>query len=499
MQYRAYGFAPEVARQIVAETLGHPLEETYDVFEDQPFAAASISQEHRAHLRHEDVWVVVKVQRPGIAEIFERDLKVISWLAYFGAKMPGMAYAGFDKLSRELQNIMREEVDYRYETSNLRRMRKTLRKHKIYVPKVFVDYGGVRVIVMELIEGPLMSDYLRIERTDPTRLAAWRQENNVKPVTVGSRLMRTFFRQMFEDNLFHSDLHPGNIILLRNSRFALIDLGTVGQLDSNFSELYKREWQAITEHDYVKAADIYVLMVDSLEPVDLTKFRALFVEVCRTWEARSHLRGLSYFEKSPAGGLAQGFSALAREYKMQPSWQFLRVGRAMATADASLDSLLGEKRPSKIMSRYFRESQQRAWRRLRKTGLRRVGDLASSTAESSSYLSSWLRRRAIQFEGEQTRFSHLAAGLLRLIQIAFVVGGIVVLYKYLHQHYTGLVAGIHPHLGSWGQRVERLPAIDRETALVVLVLIILCYLAAGRARKAVGRKSVRLPDGSLDA
>ena len=142
LQYRAYGFAPEIARQIVAETLGRPIEQVFDVFEDHPFAAASISQEHRAHLRREGAWVVVKVQRPGIGPIFERDLRVIGWLARWGAKAPGMAYAGFDKLFRELQNIMREEIDYRYETSNLRRMRKSLRRHRVYVPKVFVEYGG---------------------------------------------------------------------------------------------------------------------------------------------------------------------------------------------------------------------------------------------------------------------------------------------------------------------------------------------------------------------
>ena len=462
LQYHAYGFAPEIARQIVAETLGRPIEQVFDVFEDHPFAAASISQEHRAHLRREGAWVVVKVQRPGIGPIFERDLRVIGWLAHWGAKAPGMAYAGFDKLFRELQNIMREEIDYRYETSNLRRMRKSLRRHRVYVPKVFVEYGGPRVIVMELIEGPLMSDYLRVERTDPARLTTWCRQNNVKPNKVGSRLMRSFFRQMFEDNLFHSDLHPGNIILLRNSRFALIDLGTIGQLDANFADLYKREWQAITQHDYGKAADLYVLMVDSIPPVDLTSFRARFVEVCRIWEGRSHLRGLSYYEKSPAGGLAAEFSVIARDYKMQPTWQFLRVGRAMATADASLDSLLGERRPGKIMRRYFREAQQRAWTRLRKTALSRVGELASTAMESASYLSTSLRRQAIQFEGVQSRVAYVFSWLFRVLRVGLILGGFVLFYAYMYQRSVGPMDRIHAALGEWGSWVDSLPLLARK-------------------------------------
>ncbi len=498
LQYRAYGFDPEVARQIVRETLGHPIEATFDAFEDHPFAAASISQEHRAHLRREDVWVVVKIQRPDIVEIFERDLKTISWLLRFMGWLPGLRFISWDGMIRELQSIMREEIDYRYETANLRRMRKLLRKHKVYVPKVFEAYGGRRVIVMELVEGPLMSDYLRVERTDPARLAAWRQENNIRPRRVGSRLMRSFFQQLFEDNLFHGDLHPGNIILLRNSRFALIDLGTVGNLDTRFVNIYKQEAIAVARHDYVKAADLYCLMCDSIQAIDLTAFRTRVVEMCRIWEARTHMSGVSYHDKSVTGGLALEFTAVAREFKINPSWQFLRVGRAMATADASLNSLLEDTNPTKIMRRYFHESQQRSWRRLRKGGRSLVMEKITEAVETSSYLSTELRRRAIQFEGMQTREAYLLSGLFRLIRVGLVIGGIVLLYKYLHQHYTGLVAGIHPLLGSWGQRVENLPAVDRETMLVVLVVVIVCYIAAGRARKTVGRKSVRLPDGSLD-
>lgn len=70
---------------------------------------------------------------------------------------------------------------------------------------------------MELIDGVLMSDYLQMESADPERLAAWRRENSIKPKKVGQKRQFSFYRQLFEDNLFHGDLHPGNIVLLRNS------------------------------------------------------------------------------------------------------------------------------------------------------------------------------------------------------------------------------------------------------------------------------------------
>ena len=75
----------------------------------------------------------------------------------------------------------------------------------------------------------------------------------------------------------------------------------------------------------------------------------------------------------------------------------------MATADASLNSLLGEMNPTKIMRRYFHASQRRTWTRLRKEGSSVVMGTLTDAAESGSYLATFLRRQAIQFEGMQTR------------------------------------------------------------------------------------------------
>jgi ubiquinone biosynthesis protein len=442
--------------------------------------------------------VVVKIQRPDIGQVFERDLKVISGLLRFMGRSPALRFISWEGMIRELQHIMREEIDYRYETANLRRMRKLLSKQKVYVPKVFEAYGGTRVIVMELIEGPLMSDYLRVERTDPVRLAAWRQANHIEPRKVGSRLMRSFFQQLFEDDLFHGDLHPGNIILLRNNRFALIDLGTVGNLDSNFVKIYKQEALAVARHDYVKAADLYCLMCDSIQAVDLTAFRTRVVEMCRSWEARTHMRGVSYHDKSVTGGLAMEFAATAREFKINPSWQFLRVGRAMATADASLNSLLEDANPTKIMRRYFHESQRRAWQKLRKQGPSVVMGTLAEAAESASYFSTSLRRQAIQLEGVQSRVAYVFSWLFRVLRAGIVIGGLVLLYTYLHQRSFAPVTRFHTALGEWGNWIHSLPPLKREIGIVLLVLLIAGFFVAGRVHRVMARKTPRLPNGRLD-
>lgn len=108
LQYHAYGFPTEEARRIVADTLRSPIEDTYEIFEDLPFAAASISQVHRAFLKREQEWVAVKVQRPDIGKIFERDLKIIISLLRRMAKIPALTYKTFEGMIVELWKIVRK-------------------------------------------------------------------------------------------------------------------------------------------------------------------------------------------------------------------------------------------------------------------------------------------------------------------------------------------------------------------------------------------------------
>jgi len=150
----------------------------------------------------------------------------------------------------------------------------------------------------------VMSDYLRMTQADPDRVARRCAENNVSPRRVGQRLMFTFYRQLFEDNLFHGDLHPGNIILLRDSRFALIDFGTIGNLERRFLQAYRDVARATAQKDYSKAVELYLLMCDRIPAVDLASLRADMVECYRAWEARVNAYGTSYMDKAISGAMA---------------------------------------------------------------------------------------------------------------------------------------------------------------------------------------------------
>src|SRR5262249_37449699 len=133
----------------------------------------------------------------------------------------------------------------------------------------------------------------------PERLGEWLAANRVNPKKVGRRLYFSLNRQVFEDGLFHSDLHPGNILLLRNSRIALIDFGAVGSLEATLRSKYALMCYAIGSADYAKATDLLLQTLPALPPsvdIELLKKRTIFF--FRSWERRALTRAVPYIEKS---------------------------------------------------------------------------------------------------------------------------------------------------------------------------------------------------------
>jgi len=330
---RTTAFPFEVARKIIEEDLQGPLEDFFSEFSEQPFAAASIGQIYGARLRAEDVWVAVKVQRPGVKLNFQRQFfairliaRLIEWLA-----------RGWDlrakEMISELEYIMAEELDYRIEASNIRRMRKSLRKHRIYVPRVFGRYSTPRILVMEFLQGVLMSDYIGVSRSDPVKLAAWLRENGVIPRVVGRRLYLSLLRQMFEDNLFHGDMHPGNIVLLRNNRVALLDFGSIGFMETDTQKKYHLLLQSLARREYSTAIDVLFLLTSSMPPVDTQEIKEACVRLLRAWEIRTMTKGLPFHLKSLSSMYQQLMTTLVR-YKARTSWLSMRIDRASLTLDA---------------------------------------------------------------------------------------------------------------------------------------------------------------------
>lgn len=355
---RAQGFPSEIATDHIQKQLNAKISDIFEEFDEVPFAAASIAQVHTARLRRNHCQVVVKVRRPGADTIFNGDMQFVRRLIWVVNVFGFLSFVRWDEALWELEQIMKEEVDYRYELENIRRMSRTLKHHGIYVPEVFAKYCTKSVLVLERVQGVLVTDFIKVHSQDRERLKHWCKENNIRPKRVGNRLNYSFLRQLFEDELFHGDLHPGNILLLRNSQVCLIDFGSIGTPDRDLWQRYLYMMKAIATRDYHRAVDIMISLCPEIPYVNIDRISQRMVRELRSWEKRTSMKSLDYHEKSMTRGISDVISIMARS-KLIATWGFLRIDRTWGTLDATLSYMTPHVDYPKLFRRYFTDREKR--------------------------------------------------------------------------------------------------------------------------------------------
>lgn len=440
LQHRAIGFSGQEAMRIVERELGMSIDDVFAQFDPEPFAAASLSQVHAARLRKGNKDVVVKVLRPGARERFRRDMIVLRFMARWINYLPNMRRIRINDALVELEEIVKEETDYRYEISNMRELRKVTRGHKIYVPRVYRKLSSKNIIVMERISGVLMSDFIKVRDEEPGRVKSWLAANKIKPKLVARRLLISFMRQLFESNLFHADLHPGNIILLRDSRIALIDLGSVGTLDREFLTLYRGLQRALAKSDFGKAADLQLRLCVQLPAHHMQELRADLIRCLRQWSAKTKIPNLPFHERSVNNGAAV-VSRILYKYGAQQSWDFLKIARTLSTLDGSLAYLNRDLDYIKVLQRYFGQAAQRAvLRTLKPASLARsFGQVVATVDEYHLMLGPALRAYAFNFEATVSKVARVWATIVRVLSFALLVALAGLIYR---------VTAFHTHGGS---------------------------------------------------
>ena len=227
----------EVEPSLEAE-LGRPVSEAFREFEWEPVAAASIGQAYRARLDGGET-VIVKVQRPGVAEAVERDLQVLSELGRtLEARAPWAAEYQVSALIDEFSDRLREELDFRIEARNAAEIAAHLGDDLgIRIPRVHEELSTSKVLVMEWLDG---LNARELDHVDSSRIDREQLADN---------LLRCALQQMLVDGLFHADPHPGNVMVLADGNIGLIDFGAAGRLDSVQQTSLRQMMLAVAQQD----------------------------------------------------------------------------------------------------------------------------------------------------------------------------------------------------------------------------------------------------------
>lgn len=195
----------EVVKKQVEQELEAPLSECFARFNELPLASASIGQVHEAVLKTGEI-VVVKVQRPGIAEVIKSDINILTFLAKLLEKyVPETAFLSPTSIVDEFFKTLNYELNFVVEANTMTKVADNLKHHtRIVVPRVYRAYSTERVLTMERLNGVRITDVAELERL----------EINAKELAVIG--VKAFFQMVLIDGLFHGDLHGGNLFALKD-------------------------------------------------------------------------------------------------------------------------------------------------------------------------------------------------------------------------------------------------------------------------------------------
>ncbi|MDI6867702.1 AarF/UbiB family protein [Methanoculleus sp.] len=206
----------EEIRPVIMDYCGN-LEDCFDLIEEEPVAAASLSQVHRAILKDGHV-VALKVQRPGIVDLIETDLLILQSLAArLESMFPDLQIYNAVGMVEEFAIQIRRELDFTQDGINAERLRRNLKEVPgLRIPRIYWKISGPRMLVMDYIEG------VRIDDVEAIRAMG------ISPVEIAEIGFRAYLKQVFVDGFFHGDPHPGNLLVTRQGEIAVLDYGIVG-------------------------------------------------------------------------------------------------------------------------------------------------------------------------------------------------------------------------------------------------------------------------------
>lgn len=314
----------------IRDGLGQSPARLFAELDERPLATASIAQVHRGTTL-EGREVVVKVQRPGISEEVRADLDIMYRLARFlDSVVEESAMAEPLGIVREFDAALSQELNFQLEAANLREFGRLHENRKdIVIPTVFPELSSRTVLTMSFLRG-----------TSFTNLPAHADKR-----AIAERIVREAFDEVFIDGVFHADPHPGNLMLLDDGRYGILDLGVLGRLTPQMRETLVVLALAIAVRDADTIARTLYRLGQSDERINIAAVRDDTVLVFDRYLNRS-------IQDIESTALIQDMLALAMKHKIRVPAEYTMLGRAGGTIEGLVRQLHPELDVAKVATPY---------------------------------------------------------------------------------------------------------------------------------------------------
>lgn len=337
LQDCAPAFPLATVKKIFTDETGVKTSNAFLEFEEKPVAAASIGQVHKARLKN-GTKVVVKIQRPNIKQIIQRDMSILYHLAalfdeYFKDEMPIHAKEIVEEYSRSII----KELDYTIEARNTEKFRENFKNQlEVCVPLIFWEYTTKRILVLEEIEGIKAINVKQIKKR------GWDTGK------IGDIIAKSFMKQVFIYGLFHGDPHPGNIFVLSNNKVAFIDMGITSYLDKETMAFISNLFVAGAKKNVDKIINLLIEIDAVSSDTDMRRLKEDISFV------------LNYYYNTPLKNLKMSdavseLMSIAYNNKIKLPSQFTILGKAIITLEGCVKQLNPDFSLSDVTSQFIKE------------------------------------------------------------------------------------------------------------------------------------------------
>ncbi|NES04832.1 MAG: AarF/ABC1/UbiB kinase family protein [Okeania sp. SIO2F4] len=266
---------------LIRQQLSQPLEEIFSYINTECVAAGSIAQTYKATLK-DGTEVALKVQRPGIDKIVDKDIALLKNLGELISLTEFGKNYDILSLAEEFGDALRAELNFTKEAGYTDELRQNLSTSKwfdpkqIMVPKVYWELTTSKLLVLEWLNGkPILS--AKVKGTNDNG------DINSEKQALSTLLCRAFFQQFYINGFFHADPHPGNIFYLQDGRIALLDCGMVGRLDPRSQQNLTELLLAIVDLDAQRCTQLTLQMAEVAQPPNLAKVENDYSKMLRKY------------------------------------------------------------------------------------------------------------------------------------------------------------------------------------------------------------------------
>ena len=264
LQDRVPPFSSELAIAVIEQELGKPISLLFAEFNPTPLAAASLGQVHKARL-HTGEDVVVKVQRPGLARLFNLDFEILHHLVrWLNRLLKGIRKFNLEAIYREFFELLYSEIDYIHEGKNADRFRQNFQDYqRVAVPQVYWQYTTSKILTLEYLPGIKIDNRPALEAS---------QIDTQEVIQLG---ITCYLKQLLEDGFFQSDPHPGNMAVSARGDIIFYDFGTMAEVKTIAKDQMIETFFAVLKKDTEKVVETLIYM-GLIEPVaDMTPVKRM--------------------------------------------------------------------------------------------------------------------------------------------------------------------------------------------------------------------------------